>query len=39
MKPPINWYYDALIITPNGRADDQMTGIIVLKDIAEYISN
>ncbi|NOQ26918.1 MAG: hypothetical protein GQ564_16275 [Bacteroidales bacterium] len=38
MKTPINWYYDALIITPSGKADDQMIGIIVLKDIAEYIS-
>lgn len=38
MKTPVNWYYDALIITPSGKTDDQMTGIIVLKDIAEYIS-
>jgi predicted transcriptional regulator len=38
MKAPTNWYYDALIITPTGKADDQMNGIIVLKDIAEYIS-
>lgn len=38
MKAPANWYYDALIITPTGKPDDQMTGIIVLKDIAEYIS-
>ncbi|HAF30169.1 MAG TPA: hypothetical protein DCG75_14100 [Bacteroidales bacterium] len=38
MKPPVNWYYDALIITPTGKANDQMAGIIVLKDIAEYIS-
>lgn len=37
-KPPVNWYYDALIITPTGQPDGQMTGIIVLKDIAEYIS-
>lgn len=39
MKPPANWYYDALIITPTGKTDEQMIGIIVLKDIAEYISN
>ena len=38
-KHPVNWYYDALLITPNGRASEQMIGIIVLKDIAEYISN
>lgn len=38
-QSPINWYYDALVITPTGKADDQMIGIIVLKDIAEYISN
>ena len=39
MKPPTNWYYDALIITPTGKSDEQLIGIIVLKDIAEYISN
>ncbi|MCK5168735.1 MAG: CBS domain-containing protein [Bacteroidales bacterium] len=38
MKPPTNWYYDALIITPTGKPSEQMIGIIVLKDIAEYIS-
>lgn len=38
LKPPENWYYDALVITPTGKSDDQMIGIIVLKDIAEYIS-
>lgn len=38
MKQPTNWYYDALVITPTGKDTDQMTGIIVLKDIAEYIS-
>ncbi len=38
-KPPVNWYYDALLITPNGKSNEQLTGIIVLKDIAEYISN
>ncbi|PLX13643.1 MAG: hypothetical protein C0597_11435 [Marinilabiliales bacterium] len=37
-KTPVNWYYDALIITPTGKSDDQMIGIIVLKDITEYIS-
>ncbi|MDA3953252.1 MAG: CBS domain-containing protein [Bacteroidales bacterium] len=39
LKAPTNWYYDALIITPTGEANDQMTGIIVLKDIAEYITS
>jgi len=39
MKNPINWYYDALIITPTGKSSEQIMGIIVLKDIAEYISN
>jgi len=37
-KHPVNWYYDALVITPTGKAEEQMMGIIVLKDIAEYIS-
>lgn len=36
-KPPVNWYFDALIITPNGLANELMTGIIVLKDIASYM--
>jgi len=39
MKHPVNWYYDALIITPTGKSSEQIMGIIVLKDIAEYISN
>lgn len=38
MKQPANWYYDALVITPMGKKTEQMIGIIVLKDIAEYIS-
>lgn len=38
LKPPVNWYYDALILTQTGKRDEQMIGIIVLKDIAEYIS-
>ena len=38
MKTPVNWYYDALIITESGKTNDQMSGIIVLKDIAEYIT-
>jgi len=38
-KSPVNWYYDALVITATGKADDLLIGIIVLKDIAEYISN
>ncbi len=37
-KQPVNWYYDALVITPTGKSDEQMLGIVVLKDIAEYIS-
>lgn len=35
---PVNWYYDALVITPTGKSTEQMIGIIVLKDIAEYIT-
>lgn len=38
MKHPANWYYDALVITPTGKSNEQMMGIIVLKDIAEFIS-
>ncbi len=38
MKPPVNWYYDALVITATGKSNEQLIGIIVLKDIAEYIS-
>ena len=38
MKQPANWYYDAIIITSTGKSDEQMLGIIVLKDIAEYIT-
>ncbi|MCL3779369.1 CBS domain-containing protein [Prolixibacteraceae bacterium JC049] len=36
-QPPVNWYYDALIITKHGLAAEKMTGIIVLADIAEYL--
>jgi len=36
-QPPVNWYFDAIIITPNGKNSEQMTGIIVLKDIASYM--
>ena len=36
-KPPLNWYYDALIITQKGMPEEQIKGIIVLKDIAEYM--
>ncbi|MCK7534307.1 MAG: hypothetical protein MZV63_26475 [Marinilabiliales bacterium] len=37
-KPPVNWYYDALynystMVLP----EEIVTGIIVLKDIAEYM--
>ena len=35
---PKNRYYDALIITQNGKPKEKMTGIIVLKDIAGYIT-
>lgn len=34
---PKNRYYDALIITKNGKPADKMTGIVVMKDIAGYI--
>lgn len=37
-EEPKNRYYDALIITEKGRKDEKMTGIIVLKDIARYLS-
>lgn len=36
-EEPKNRYYDALIITEKGRKNEKMTGIIVLKDIAQYI--
>ncbi|MBE0637004.1 MAG: CBS domain-containing protein [Bacteroidales bacterium] len=36
-EEPKNRYYDALIITEKGRKEEKMTGIIVLKDIAQYI--
>ena len=36
-KEPRNRYYDALIITQNGKPGEKMTGIIVLKDIAKYM--
>jgi len=35
---PKNRYYDALIITQNGKSKEKMTGIVVLKDIAKYMS-
>lgn len=34
---PKNRYYDALIITKNGKPNEKMTGIVVMKDIANYI--
>lgn len=37
-EEPKNRYYDAMIITEHGRKDEKMTGIIVLKDIANYVS-
>lgn len=36
-QTPANWYYDALIITPNGLPTEKMKGIIVLADIAEFL--
>lgn len=36
---PKNRYYDALIITNNGKIEEKITGIIVLKDIAKYLSD
>jgi CBS domain-containing protein len=35
---PKNRYYDALIITQNGKSNEKMTGIVVLKDIAKYMT-
>lgn len=35
---PVNRYYDALVITEKGHQNEKMTGIIVLKDIANYLS-
>jgi len=36
-KPPVSFYYDALLITQNGKADQELKGIITLNDIAEYL--
>lgn len=36
-QEPKNRYYDALIVTKNGKPNEKMTGIIVMKDIANYI--
>ncbi len=36
-REPKNRYYDALIITQNGKPNEKMMGIIVLKDVAEYM--
>jgi len=36
-QEPKNRYYDALIITQNGKPKEKMAGIIVLKDIATYM--
>ncbi len=38
LAEPKNRYYDALIITEKGKKNEMMTGIIVLKDIAKYLS-
>jgi len=35
---PKNRYFDALIITENGKPNEKMTGIIVLKDIAKFMN-
>lgn len=35
---PKNRYFDALIITENGKPHEKMTGIIVLKDIAKFMT-
>jgi CBS domain-containing protein len=35
---PKNRYFDALIITQNGKPHENLTGIIVLKDIAKYMA-
>jgi CBS domain-containing protein len=37
MAEPKNRYYDALIITEKGKKNEKMSGIIVLKDIAQFI--
>ena len=36
-SPPQNRYYDALIITQNARNGEGILGIVVLKDIAQYL--
>lgn len=36
-KDPKNKYYDAILITQNGNANEKIKGIIVLTDIAEYL--
>lgn len=36
-QEPKNRFYDALIITRNGKPTEKMTGIVVMKDIANYI--
>ncbi|MFA5420224.1 MAG: CBS domain-containing protein [Bacteroidales bacterium] len=38
LTEPKNRYFDALIITENGKPHEKMTGIIVLKDIAKYMT-
>lgn len=35
---PVNRYFDALIITENGKENQSLLGIIVLKDIAAYLN-
>ncbi len=36
-KPPKERYFDTLLITQNGDANEELKGIIVLSDIAEYM--
>lgn len=36
-QAPINWYYDAILITPTGKPTDVITGIIVLADITPFM--
>lgn len=38
MSEPKNRYFDALIITENGKSYEKMTGIIVMKDIAKFMT-
>ncbi len=37
-KHPVNRYFDAILITKDGKQNQALLGIIVLKDIAAYLS-